>query len=119
MPGPDISAWHREFIAMLDESASRTERLFPLAGGIAAKMGLAYPQFAAVDRQFLERQMVPSEKPHFLDYDDIFDHAVGNTAIVWRQVEQAVYGSNPALTLFGEWNLDNGRDKTGKLVFWE
>jgi hypothetical protein len=115
----DTSAWHREFIAMSDESASCTERLFPLAGRIAAKMGLAYPPFAAIDRQFIDRQLVPSEKPRSLDYDDIFDHTVDRTAILWRQVEQAVYGSNPAFTPLGEWNLDNGRDETGRLVFWE
>jgi hypothetical protein len=55
-----------------------------------------------------------------LHYDDIFDHAVANVAAVWGVVEQAVCAADlPSLSMFGDWNLDTGRDEDGRLVFWE
>ena len=83
-------------------------------------MGLAYPAFEAVDRQFIDEQMVPSVPSCSLGYDDIFDHAADNVVAVWKQVEQAVCGENPSyVPAFGEWNLDSGRDEHDKLVFWD
>lgn len=117
---PDIDAWHREFSAMVAGCANDRIRLFPLAGVIAAKMGLAYPLFADVDRQFIEKQTVPSGKPDYLHYDAIFDHAADTVAAVWKQVERAVCSvKTPSLSAFGEWNLDTGRDEQGNLVFWK
>jgi hypothetical protein len=94
-------------------------RLFPLAGVIAAKMGLSYPAYATVDLQFIEEQMVPSERPVYLNYDEIFEHAACNVATVWRFVERAVCAVDSSqLPEFGNWNLDTGRDRQGRLVFW-
>jgi hypothetical protein len=116
---PDILSWHREFVFMVAGFAADAVRLFPLAGVIAAKMGMAYPAYATVDRKFIEEQMVPSERLHYLHYDDIFDHAVGNIAAVWTIVEQAICEDVSArLPMFGDWNLDNGRDEYNMLVFW-
>lgn len=117
---PDIASWHREFIAMVEGSADAAVKLFPLAGVIAAKMGLAYPAYAAVDRQYIDGQIIPSKIPQKLHYDDIFDHAARNTAAIWRLIERAVCVENsPNLPTFGDWNLDNGLDELGRVVFWD
>jgi len=117
---PDISLWHREFSARAAESGNGSLRLFPLAGVISEKMDLAYPAFESVDRQYIDGQLIPSERPRYLDYDGIFDLAVENVAAVWKQIEQAVCDQDPeCLPVFGDWNLDNGLDEHGRLVFWE
>jgi hypothetical protein len=103
---------------MSDECSVSGLRLFPLAGVIAAKMDLTYPVYDAVDRQYIEEQMIPTEVPFSLHYDGIFEHAVVNVASVWKEVEHAVYNDDARLPLFGNWNLDDGRDEAGRLVFW-
>lgn len=117
---PDSASWHREFIAMFDGDIGGEVNLFPLAGVIAAKMDLAYPAYEMVDRQYIDGQKISSETQHLLHYDKIFDHAVENVAAIWRLVERAVCKENvPDLPVFGDWNLDNGQDEQGRLVFWD
>lgn len=116
---PDSASWHREFVAMVAGCATGAVRLFPLAGVIAAKMGMAYTAYDTIDRQFIDEQLVPSERPLYLHYDDIFDYAAGNVAVVWRLVEQAIYVDNSEqLPTFKDWDLDTGRDGHDRLVFW-
>jgi len=117
---PDSCSWHREFVARYHGHQAGAARLFPLAGVIAEKMELAYPSYKAVDRQYIEEQLVPSERPFYMHYDDIFDHAVGSVAALWKLVERAICADDPAqLSTFADWNLDNGRDECGRLVFWD
>jgi len=117
---PDSASWHREFIAAVDRDIAGAVNLFPLAGVIAEKMKLAYPAYDAVDRQYIDGQKFSSETWHQLHYDRIFDHAVKNTAAIWRLVERAVCDENaPNLPVFGDWNLDTGLDELGRLVFWD
>ena len=116
---PDVGSWHREFVAMVARSTTSDNRLFPLAGVISARMGVAYPAFDLIDQQFVAEQTVPSEIPHYLHYDNIFDHAAVNVATLWRVVEQAVCSIDPVqLLTFGNWDLDTGCDELGRLVFW-
>lgn len=117
---PSSIAWHREFIARATDYRAGEKRLFPLADVISARVGAPYPAFAAIDRQFIDRQPVPSKRSQYLQYDAIFDRAANNVATVWRQVEQAVCAPDPAhLPPFGDWNLDTGMDEQGRLVFWD
>lgn len=117
---PDSASWHLEFIAMVDGVIAGAANLFPLAGVIAEKMDLVYPEYHSVDRQYIDGQKIPSKIPHTLKYDDIFDHAVNYTAAIWRLVERAVCDENASnLPAFGDWNLDNGLDEMGRLVFWD
>jgi hypothetical protein len=116
---PECDSWHREFTAMVADNSSTSIRLFPLAGVISTKMGLAYPPYDEADRQFVDGQALPLENPLYLGYDEIFDRAVDNVGDLWRMVEQAVTAEDPVNpSMFGDWNLDNGRDERGRLVFW-
>jgi len=117
---PDCESWHREFVARVDRCCGHDVRLFPLAGRIAENVGLEYPVYKNVGRQFVADQVVPSKKPYHLDYDDIFDQATDSVADVWSRVEQSICSPGSVQTpQFGNWNLDTGRDGQGRLVFWE
>jgi hypothetical protein len=117
---PDCAAWHRGFIARVEEAQAGQVRLFPLAANIAAKMELSYPHYDQVDRQFIDAQLIPAQKPFHLHYDEIFEHAADNVVSFWRSMEQSLCDDDPALLpIFGEWNLDNGLDEHGRLVFWD
>ncbi|HIJ88521.1 MAG TPA: zinc dependent phospholipase C family protein [Desulfuromonadales bacterium] len=117
---PDCSAWHRNFVATVDQCRDSQVRLFPLAGRISERVGLMYPAYKNVGRQFVANQVVPSEKPYHIDYDDVFDHAADAVAEVWNRVAQAVCSPGSDHTpQFGNWNLDTGHDGQGRLVFWE
>jgi len=116
---PDIQSWHREFMAKITCSTPNTPRLFPLAGAIAAKIGLAYPSYKAVDMQYIDELIVPNERPFHLHYEDIFSHALCNIATVWREVERAVCSDEQTdLMTLDDWNLDTGCDEYNRLVFW-
>lgn len=116
---PDVSSWHSEFVASADRCAAGAERLFPLAGVISAKISLDYPEYDAVDRQYITELIVPKEKPLQLHYDDIFYHATCNVAVAWMLIERVAFViDSPQLTSFGDWNLDTGRDEHNRLVFW-
>jgi hypothetical protein len=117
---PDSASWHREFIAFLAGSTAETVKLFPLATVIATKMDLAYPVYDMIDRQYIDKLEIPSQPPQLLHYEDIFDHAADNVAAMWRLVERAVCDEQAAnLPTFINWNLDNGLDEFGRLVFWD
>lgn len=117
---PDILSWHREFVAMIAaDDRENAAKLFPLAGVISAKLEQPYPRYDMIDRQFIERQLVPREVPVHLHYDEVFDRAAENVANLWKQVEQAVCATDPEQRLqLGDWNLDSGSDEHGRLVFW-
>ncbi len=117
---PDCASWHRAFVARVDECCDSRVRLFPLADVIAATVGVPYPVFNRVGRRFVANLVVPLEESYCLDYDDVFDQAADTVAIVWRLVEQAVCSVDMVpLPVFGDWNLDTGRDEHGRLVFWD
>jgi hypothetical protein len=116
---PDVSHWHQRFIERVAAGTKSTLKLFPLAGTIAARMELAYPAVDRIDLQYIEEQLVPAEQPFSMHYDDIFDHAAGNVTVLWRQIEHAILSEEqPILPEMGEWNLDNGCNEHGRLVFW-
>jgi len=115
---PGCAAWHREFATKAADCRAGEVRLFPLAGIIAAKTGADYPLSGAIDRQYIDWQTVPMEKPCNMGYDAVFDHAVDNVATMWRWMERTVCAADPTLYSLGDWNLDTGRDVHGDLVFW-
>lgn len=115
---PEISAWHREFIARFEECRTTGSYLFPLAGAIAAKTGLRYPASSAVDQQFIAGLTVPADQPFRLNYEDIFCHAADNVALMWRFITQHFEIEPSKMPKIGDWNLDTGRDEYNRLVYW-
>ena len=117
---PDCASWHREFIAFVTGSTTSEVKLFPLAAVIATKMKLTYPSYDMVDRHYIDRLEIPLPQSLYLNYDEIFNHAIDTVSALWRLVERAVCDkSSPNLPTFSDWNLDNGLDEFGRLVYWE
>jgi hypothetical protein len=117
---PDPSRWHREFAALTTGTTTTDGGLFPLAAIISRKTGLAYPSSGELDMSFIENLIVPTAPPRYLHYDEIFDHAAQNVAALWRVVERAASDDASAnIPAFSNWNLDNGLDELGRLVFWD
>ena len=117
---PDIAAWHREFVAKATDFRIGEKRLFPLAGVIASKIGMSYPTYNSVDQQYIENLRIPSETSLTMHYEEVFERAAENIAMMWRQVELAICGEVlKHLPRFGDWNLDTGQDEESRLVFWD
>jgi len=116
---PSCTAWHREFVAKVSDCRAGEVRLFPLAGVISARLELPYPDYSTVDRQFVEKQLIPAKIPFHLHYDEIFDLAAENVLALWKQVERAFISQDTeTLYTFENWDLDTGCDESGRLVFW-
>lgn len=117
---PDTSHWHREFSALATGSTATDGGLFPLAAIISRKTRLAYPPSGQLDLSFIEHLPVPTTPPRDLHYNEIFAHATTNVAALWRVVERAASDDADAnIPAFSNWNLDNGLDELGRLVFWD
>ncbi|MBN3191427.1 zinc dependent phospholipase C family protein [Pectobacterium brasiliense] len=115
---PDINKWNSRFLFMVGEIAEEGNRLIPLARHVAVNLGLTYPAVAELDQQFLTNIATPGGRKN---YDDVFDLAVIHVVEAWRLVAESVEKSDvDALSFFGHWNLDTGRDvNTDKLVYWK
>lgn len=110
----DPSKWHRRFKLLVDRVAEEGYRLPPLARHVATNLGLTYPE--TPDFTFIEKLETPTGAT--LGYDEIFNRAVANVRRYWGKVVAAVDKAGERLPFDG-WNLDNGRDAAGRLVFWE
>ncbi|KHS91813.1 hypothetical protein RC86_09425 [Pectobacterium brasiliense] len=115
---PDIDKWNAQFLFVVDNIAEEGNKLMPLARHVAVGLGLTYPAVAKLDQQFLVNIATPEGAKN---YDDVFDLAVTHVVEAWRLVAASVEKSDvDALSFFGHWNLDTGRDvNTGKLVYWK
>ena len=85
---------------------------------IAVNCGLTYPAVAKVDSaEFITSLKVPGGGTQH--YDQIFSRALQSVGTAWSAVEKAVFkGDAAAANIFGRWNLDTGKDETGRMVFW-
>lgn len=113
---PEIHKWHERFTELVDAISSAGSHLFPFARHVAAGAGLFYPSGSEIDAQYLVNLRVPGGT---MDYEELFEVAVGNVASVWSQLGIAVFKEkDEVLARFGEWNLDTGKDQNDRLVFW-
>ncbi len=114
---PRIDQWHRAFDVMVNRIGEEGNHLLPIARHVAVNCGLTYPLASEVDAQYIVNVAAPGGLR--LHYDQIFDRAMQSVGRVWSAIERAVFGNEPAqASIFGNWNLDTGRDETGRLVFW-
>lgn len=114
---PDIDAWHRGFRFVVDKVEDGGS-LFPFARHLAVNSGMTYPNSDEVDPQYVEYVDVP-DPVDGLPYDEIFNRAIGNVEWTWSLIARGIYGNDGSyMTALSNWNLDTGRDETGRLVFW-
>jgi hypothetical protein len=114
---PKIDGWHAAFELMVDNIGEESNKLVPFARHVAVNCGLAYPNANEIDKQYIEKLAVPGgAKQH---YDEIFARAMKSVGVVWIALEAAIFRDNAgALAAIRDWNLDSGKDETGKLAFW-
>ena len=113
---PVIDDWHGSFKFIVDK-AEEGNALPPFARHVAANIGLTYPAITDLDPQYLEALETPLGAMH---YDQIFDRAMENVLDAWAHVADAVFrNSNTYQTAAVNWNLDTGRDQTGRYVYWQ
>ena len=113
---PVIDHWHGSLKFIVDK-AEEGNALPPFARHVAANIGLTYPAIADLDPQYLEALETPLGAMH---YDQIFDRAMENVLDAWAHVADAVFkNSNTYQTAAVNWNLDTGRDQTGRYVYWQ
>lgn len=112
---PEPDRWHGQFERVLDLAGGGY--LFPLARHVAAGMGLAYPQPADIDPQFVRN--LPTPHGGLMEYDELFEFILQNIGRTWKSIAEAVIDGAPGeLAWVGGWNLDTGRDDYDHLVFW-
>ncbi|MEQ1488259.1 MAG: zinc dependent phospholipase C family protein [Methylotenera sp.] len=113
---PDVNIWHQKFKKMVDKIAEEGDKLLPISRHIALDCGLTYPKLKQVQKQYIKSLKVPFGS---MDYDDIFDKAIGSVAQVWGLVAKGVFANDNAYqTQIGNWNLDTGKDEAGNYAFW-
>ena len=113
---PDVDAWHKGFnqnVNIIEEGG----KLSPLARHVAVNvLGATYPAEDEIDDEYIKNLETPNER---MDYDDIFDKAVKEIVKSWKILGDAVFNDGEEyLSYLGDWNLDNGKDSSEKLVFW-
>lgn len=114
---PDVDKWHVKFTKLVDNIAEEAGRLIPIARHVATGLGLVYPLPADLDRQYLEGLDTPTGKQ---DYEVVFMKALGHASDLWKMVAAGIYSGDARFeTGIGDWNLDTGKDPSGRLVFWE
>jgi hypothetical protein len=111
---PEIDRWHQGFRSKLDLADDAC--LIPLARHVGAATGYTYPRPDEVDSQYITGLDTPAGT---MSYDDVFDLAQERVARLWAAAARGALGLDDAyLDVFGDWNLDSGRDPTGSLVMW-
>jgi len=110
---PSVNGWHKGFVQLVD-IAEEGHKLFPLARHVAADLGLTYPPRDQIDDSYIRNLETPNGR---LDYEQIFDRAVRNIRFYWDVVSKAIFESGPT-DAFLNWNLDTGKDPSGKYTAW-
>ena len=114
---PDIGRWHKGYTDVLD-IGSEGYHLIKMARHVSVDCGLTYPLATEVDRgAYIDSLKTPHGQ---LAYDQIFDKALAHVIEGWHLIGESVFGDSTRYqTAFWDWNLDTGRDASGKVVLWE
>lgn len=111
---PTFQEWHRGFHRMLGVAGQG--RLIPFARHMVAEQGLVYPE--KPDDTYIKQLRVPGGS--HMDYADIFDKAHDNVRHYWGLlVRFCLKDGGEDLSSICNWNLDTGRDETGRITMWE
>lgn len=111
-----IALWHAGFGTTVD-AAEEGNRLFPLARHVAIGHGLTYPSADEIDhKEYIDDLAVPGGR---LSYDEVFDKAIRHVIEGWHVVAKGVFTDDVLYqTTFAQWNLDTGKDPSGRIVLW-
>jgi hypothetical protein len=113
---PDLNKWHKCFKTLVAKIAKDGNKLLPSARHLAVDSGMTYPAVNDINQKFIRGLKVPGGQ---MDYDEIFDIAIGNVKTIWSLIWKGVFADDKSFeTKLGKWNLDTGRDENNKLVFW-
>ena len=113
---PNMDKWHVRFTKLVDNIAEEAGRLIPIARHVATGLGLVYPLPQKLDPQYLYGLETPAGKQ---DYETVFTKALGHASDLWKMVSTGIYSRDTGFeTGIGDWNLDTGKDPSGRLVFW-
>jgi len=113
---PEIERWYRGFERGLSLGSDGCH-LMPIARHVAVGCGLTYPLVSEIDNR---AYVCALETPHgLLTYDEVFAKALDHVIEGWHLIGEAVFAQSTVYnTAFGDWNLDTGRDPSGKLALW-
>ncbi|PJI42190.1 zinc dependent phospholipase C family protein [Ferrovibrio sp.] len=111
---PDPRVWHKGFGLIVDNIAEQTS-FMALARHVlpGENDGLAYPK--DVKSEFIDNLKTPEG---VMSYDAIFDRAINNVRTAWSWLNAAIDGDQGQLQNLKPWDLDTGRDASGKLGMW-
>ncbi len=114
---PDIARWHNGFTTVV-ETIGEGCHLIPIARHVGVDCGLTYPLLKEVDRAaYIDNLKAPHGG---MSYDQVFEKALAHVIEGWHLIGEAVFNDSTAYqAAFWDWNLDTGRDSTGKVVLWE
>lgn len=111
---PTFNRWHNGFRHML--LLAGEGRFFPFTRHMITGQGLVYP--ASPDATYIRQLRVPGGTR--MDYRDIFEKAGDNVRRYWEViVRHCLTDEKPDLSVFCNWNLDTGRDESGRITMWE
>jgi hypothetical protein len=122
---PDMNKWHRRCYDIMQQFLPTSSRFMGFARHACNDNGLLYPTPSEIDRnEYIDSLLVPSAtgQQRRMQYDDIFDFAIGRVQTQWASVARYVLGLAGTISFSkDEWDLDTGRNKLAdnKLVFWE
>jgi len=117
---PNINRWNNRFKEIVD-LVDDVGAFFSFTRHTLADQGMAYPATNKVDRSYIENLETPEG---VMNYDDIFDHAVGSVIEMWKVVANAIFDQAPDavenwLAAIPDADLDTGeRFADHTQVYW-
>ncbi|BCS89632.1 zinc dependent phospholipase C family protein [Pseudodesulfovibrio sediminis] len=113
----NVGGWHGNFVSMLD-NVEDTSRLPAFARHVLSGLGVGYPREDELQETFLLNLKVPGNRR--MAYDDIFDKAQGNVAMLWSLIGRGCYGVDDDFeSKIHNWDLDSGKvQEDESCVFW-
>ena len=115
---PDPGAWHQWFGIMVDKVAEEGDWLCALSRHVLkADPAISYPPEDELDMDFINA--LPTPGGGTIEFNVLFDKAKANAAQLWPLIARAVLQNDDSYQAsFAHWDLDTGKDRAGKLVFW-
>lgn len=111
---PAFNRWHAGFHEMLGLAGSG--RFIPFARHMVAEQGAVYPRLP--DAEYTGQLRVPGG--NHMDYREIFEKAQSNVRRYWELVTvHCLTDARADLSAILNWNLDTGRDESGRITMWE